>query len=80
MASELSGGLTSSSARPTAWWSWTTSWPATAMGKWRRFVATWAPQLGLYATAIARVSGKPPVGTWLNLPLEGSAVRVMGAV
>jgi hypothetical protein len=31
-------------------------------------VATWAPQLALYATAIARVSGKPPVGTWLNLP------------
>ena len=31
-------------------------------------------------TAIARVSGKPPVGTWLNLPLEGSAVRIGGAV
>jgi hypothetical protein len=42
-------------------------------------VATRAPRLGLYATAIARVSGKPPVGTWLNLPLEGSAVRVIGA-
>jgi len=27
-----------------------------------------------------RMSGKPPVGTWLNLPPEGSAVGVMGAV
>jgi ATP-dependent exoDNAse (exonuclease V) beta subunit len=42
----------------------------------KEIVATWAPQLGLYAAAIARLSGKPPVGTWLNLPLEGSAVRV----
>ena len=33
MASELPGGLTSSSARPTAWWSWTSSWPAIATGK-----------------------------------------------
>jgi ATP-dependent exoDNAse (exonuclease V) beta subunit len=49
-------------------------------GKVEEIVATWAPQLAEYATAIARVSGKPPVGTWLNLPLEGSAVRVMGAV
>jgi ATP-dependent helicase/nuclease subunit A len=49
-------------------------------GKVQEIVATWAPQLALYATAIARVSGKPPVGTWLNLPLEGSAVRVSGAV
>ena len=46
----------------------------------KEIVATWAPQLTLYATAIARISGKPPVGTWLNLPLERSAVRVMGAV
>jgi len=43
-------------------------------------MVAWAPQLSLCATAIARVSGKPPVGTWLNLPLEGSAVRVMGVV
>ena len=43
-------------------------------------VATWAPQLALYATAIARASGKPPAGTWLNLPLEGGAVRVGEAV
>ena len=49
-------------------------------GSVKEIVATWAPQLALYATAIARVSGKPPVGTWLNLPLEGSAVRVIGAV
>jgi len=49
-------------------------------GKVEEIVATWAPQLALYATAITRVSGKPPVGTWLNLPLEGSAVRVIGAV
>ena len=49
-------------------------------GSVEEIVATWAPQLGLYATAIARVSGKPPVvGTWLNLPLEGSVVRVVGA-
>ena len=48
-------------------------------GKVEEIVATWAPQLALYATAIARVSGKPPAGTWLNLPLEGSAVRVKGA-
>ncbi len=47
-------------------------------GKVEEIVAAWAPQLALYATAIARVSGKPPVGTWLNLPLEGSAVRVIG--
>jgi hypothetical protein len=45
----------------------------------KEIVATWAPQLGLYATAIARVSGKPAVRTWLNLPLEGSTVRVIGA-
>ena len=49
-------------------------------GKLEEIVATWAAQLALYATAIARVNGKPPMGTWLNLPLEGSAVRVMGAV
>ena len=49
-------------------------------GKVEEIVATWAPQLALYATAIARVSGKPSVGTWLNLPLEGSSVRVIGAV
>ena len=49
-------------------------------GKMEEIVAIWAPQLALYATAIARVSGKPPVGTWLNLPLEGSAVRISGAV
>ena len=49
-------------------------------GKVQEIVATWAPELALYATAIARVSGKPPVGTWLSLPLEGSAVRVIGAV
>ena len=49
-------------------------------GKVEDSVATRAPQLALYATAIARVSGKPPVGTWLNLPLEGSAVGVGGAV
>ena len=49
-------------------------------GKVEEIVATWAPQLALYATAIARVNGKPLVGTWLNLPLEGSAVRVMGGV
>jgi len=48
-------------------------------GSVKEIVATWAPQLALYATAIALVSGKPPVGTWLNLPLDGSAVRVMGA-
>ena len=49
-------------------------------GKVAEIVAAWASQLGLYATAIARVSGKPPVGTWLNLPLEGRAVRVSDAV
>jgi len=49
-------------------------------GKLQEIVATWAPQLALYATAISRVSGKPPVGTWLNLALEGSAVRLIGAV
>ena len=49
-------------------------------GKVEEIVANWAPQLALYTTAIARISGKPPVGTWLNLPLEGSAVRVFGAV
>ena len=49
-------------------------------GSLKEIVATWAPQLALYATAIARVSGKPPVRTWLNLPLEGSAVRVGGEV
>ena len=49
-------------------------------GKVQEIVATWAPQLALYATATARVSGKPSVGTWLNLPLEGSAVRVIGVV
>ena len=49
-------------------------------GSVEEIVATWAPQLALYATAIARVSGKPPVGTWLNLPLEGRAVRVSDAV
>jgi hypothetical protein len=43
-------------------------------------VADWAPQLALYATAIARVSGKPPAQSWINLPLEGKAVRVGGAV
>ena len=80
MASELSGGLTSSSARPRAWWSWTTKLAGKNEGNVKDIVAAWAPQLALYATAIARVSGKPPVGTWLNLPLEGSAVRVMGAV
>ena len=52
----------------------------TAMGKRRRSQPPGRLRLALYATAIARVSGKPPVGTWLNLPLEGSAVRVMGAV
>ena len=46
-------------------------------GKVKEIVAAWAPQLALYATAIARVSGKPPVGTWLNLPLEGSALWVI---
>ena len=51
---------------------------ASTGGKLEEIVATWAPQLALYATAIARVSGKPPVGTSLNLPLEGSAVRVGG--
>ena len=49
-------------------------------GSLKEIAATWAPQLALYATAIARVSGKPPVGTWLNLPLEGRAVRVSDAV
>ncbi|MBE3040655.1 MAG: PD-(D/E)XK nuclease family protein [Chloroflexi bacterium] len=49
-------------------------------GKVEEIVATWVPQLALYATAIARISGNPLVGTWLNLPLEGSAVRVSGAV
>jgi ATP-dependent exoDNAse (exonuclease V) beta subunit len=49
-------------------------------GKSEEIVATWASQLALYAKAIARVSGKPSVGTWLNLPLEGSAARVKGAV
>ena len=49
-------------------------------GTLEEIVATWAPELALYATAITRVSGKPPVGIWLNLPLEGSAVRVTGAV
>ena len=48
-------------------------------GSVKEIMATWAPQLGLYATAIARISGKPPEGTSLDLPLEGSAVRVMGA-
>ena len=48
-------------------------------GKVEEIAATWAPQMALYATAIARVSGKPPAGTRLNLPLEGMAVRVMGA-
>ena len=48
--------------------------------KVEEIVATWAPRLALYARAIARASGKPPVGTWLNLPLEGSAVRVIGDV
>jgi len=47
-------------------------------GKVKEIVATRAPQLALYATAIARVSWNPPVGTWLNLPLEGSAMRVIG--
>jgi ATP-dependent exoDNAse (exonuclease V) beta subunit len=32
-------------------------------GKVEQIVTAWAPQLALYATAIARVSGKPPVGT-----------------
>ena len=49
-------------------------------GKVEEIAATWAPQMALYSTAIARVSGKPPAGTRLNLPLEGSAVRVMSAV
>jgi ATP-dependent exoDNAse (exonuclease V) beta subunit len=49
-------------------------------GKVEEIVATWPPQLALYATAITRVRGKPPVGAWLNLPLEGSAVRVIGAL
>ena len=49
-------------------------------GSAEEIVATWAPQLALYATAIVRVSEKPPLGTWLNLPLGGSAVRVSGAV
>ena len=49
-------------------------------GKREEIVAIWAPQLALYATAIIRMSGKPPAGTWLNLPLEGSAVRVNGVV
>ena len=49
-------------------------------GKVEEIVAAWAPQLALYATAIARVSEKPPAGTWLNLPLEGLAVGVIGAV
>ena len=43
-------------------------------------IVRWICLSVLHATAIARVSGKPPVGTWLNLPLEGSAVRVIGAV
>ena len=49
-------------------------------GKVEEIVAAWAPQLALYATAITRISWKPPAGTWLNLPLEGSAVRVSSAV
>ena len=78
-ASELSGGLTSSSARPTAGLVVMDHKVAgNSDGKVEEIVATWAPQLALYATAIARVIGKPPVGTLLNLPLEGSAVRVMG--
>ena len=46
-------------------------------GKVEEIMATWAP---LYATAITQGSGKQPVGTWLNLSLEGSAVRVSGGV
>jgi hypothetical protein len=49
-------------------------------GSVEEIVQSWAPQLALYATAIARISGKPPAETWLNLPLEGSAVRVIGEV
>ena len=49
-------------------------------GKMQEIVATWAPQLALYATEIARVSEKLPAGTWLNLPLEGRALRMIGAV
>jgi hypothetical protein len=41
-------------------------------------VANWAPQLASYAAAIARVSGKPPTETCVNLPLEGRVVRVGG--
>lgn len=41
-----------------------------------QIAASWAPQLSLYASAIARASGKPPKETWINLPLEGRAVRV----
>ena len=52
----------------------------TSDGKVEEIVATWAPQLALYATAITRVSGMPPVGMWLNLLPEGSAARVTGAV
>jgi hypothetical protein len=42
--------------------------------------AAWAPQLAPYAAATARVTGKLPMGTWLNLPLEGSAVRVIAVM
>ena len=48
-------------------------------GKAEEMVAAWASQSRLDAMAVARVSGKPPAGTWLSLRLEGRAVRVIGA-
>lgn len=37
----------------------------------------WVSQLDAYASSLARATGRPVCGVWVNLPIEGTIVRVV---